>query len=384
MPTVLEKLGSRVRLAVIGGGEGAFIGETHRMASRLDDAYELVAAAVSSNSDKALWPQRALDVAPDRCYADWRELIRQESSRPDGAEVIAVMTPNDSHADICITALHAGFHVICDKPLGTTLEQAQAVAQAVDETGRLLCLTHCYSSYPLVRQAREMVKTGLIGEVLQVQLLFTQGHMTQPGEPRKSWKQDPQRSGASLILIDIGTHAHHLGAYVTGLTVDQVCADVGAVVPGRQVDDYASALLKFNNGAKGTFWVTQAAAGCEHGLSFRVHGTLAGLEWQQENPNVLHYRPIKGYAQTITRRLDQVSDAARASTRLAIGHPEAYIEAFANLYTDFAFAVRAYQQQTPCPPEHAQYPTAQDGVDGLRFVHAAIASSQQGQWVSLV
>src|SRR5215469_5596849 len=338
---VIETIGRRLRLAVVGGGPGSVIGEVHRVAARLDGHYDIVAAALSSSPERGRRAGIAIGVADDRAYPSAQALIEDEAKRADRADVIAVMTPNDSHYDICSLALDAGFHVICDKPLTTDVTSAVDLARKVKEAGAEFCLTHCYTGYPMVRQARAMVRSGAIGTIRQLHLQYVQGYLASEDVP-PGWRLDPARIGGSMILIDIGTHAHHLGAYVTGLDLESLCADVGHVVPGRKVDDYVSMLLRYSNGARGSMWVTNAASGAEHGLCFRIFGETGGLEWHQEEPNRLVHRKRVGFDEILTRRKDSlVVDAARRATRTEIGHPEGFLQAFANLYSDFARAVFA-------------------------------------------
>ena len=377
---VIEALGRRLRLAVIGGGPGSVIGEVHRTAARLDGYYEIVASALSSNPERSRQAGRAIGVPEDRAYPSARSLIGGEAGRADRADIIAVMTPNDSHHEICMAALDAGFHIICDKPLTTDLTTAANLARKVKATGAEFCLTHCYTGYPMVRQARAMVRSGVIGTIRQIHLQYVQGYLAFEEVP-PGWRLDPARVGASMILIDIGTHAHHLGAYVTELDLTSLCADVGHVVPSRTVDDYGSLLLRYSNGARGSMWVTNAAAGAEHGLSFRIFGETGGLEWNQEEPNRLVHRQRDRFEEIVTRRKDRlVSESVRRVTRLEIGHPEGYLEAFANLYSDFAKVVAAKVcHKSPDEIDRA-FPTVEDGVKGLAFVEAAVRSSASGHW----
>jgi predicted dehydrogenase len=290
------------------------------------------------------------------------------------------MTPNDSHYEICSAALDAGFHVLCDKPLTTDLATAVSLARKVKATGAEFCLTHCYTGYPMVRQARDMVRSGVIGPIRQIHLQYVQAWFTFD-DVASGWRLDPARIGASAILIDIGTHAHHLGGYVSGLDLTSLCADVGHVVPGRNVDDYGSLLLRYTNGARGSMWVTNAAAGAEHGLSFRIFGETGGLEWHQEVPNRLVHRRRDGFEEIVTRRKDQlVTDSARAVTRVEIGHPEGYLEAFANLYSDLARAIVARLRGKALSEAERAFPTVDDGVNGLAFVEAAVRSGSSGHW----
>ena len=377
---MIETIGRRLRLAVIGGGPESVIGEVHRIAARLDGFYDIVAATLSSDPERARRAGIAIGVPEDRAYPSAQALIEGEAKRADRADVIAVMTPNDSHYEICSRALDAGFHVVCDKPLTTDLTSAVSLARKVKAAGAEFCLTHCYTGYPMVRQARAMVRAGAIGPIRQLHLQYVQGYLASEDVP-PGWRLDPVRIGGSMILIDIGTHAHHLGAYVTGLDLESLCADVGHVVPGRQVDDYASLLLRYSNGARGSMWVTNAASGAEHGLSFRIFGETGGLEWHQEEPNRLVHRKREGFEETVTRRKDsRVTDAARQVTRVEIGHPEGYLEAFANLYSDFARAVVARMQHEPPGQIDRPFPTVEDGVKGLAFVEAAVQSSALRTW----
>jgi len=290
--TVFQLLGRRLRLAVIGGGPGSFIGAMHRQAARLDDRYELVAAALSSDPERSKAGGQSIGVPADRCYADGAALIEAEASRPDGAEVVAIMTPNDSHFRFSMLALEHGMDVICDKPMTNTLEEAEALHAKVLSSGRVFCLTHNYTGYPMVRQAKAMVIEGLLGDIRLVQVEYVQGGRAKGGPGRKAWKEDPARGGPSLVMSDIGTHAHNLLRFITGLEVAEVAADVGTIVPDRITHDYAGAMLRMSNGARGSFWVTQAAAGVENGLRIRVSGSLGSVEWHQEHPQVLHFKPL--------------------------------------------------------------------------------------------
>src|SRR6201994_4243938 len=377
---IIEVIGRRLRLGIVGGGPGSVIGDVHRAGARLDGYYDIVAAALSSDPERSRRAGRAIGVSEERAYPSWRELVESEAKRKDRIDVIAVMTPNDSHYDICCAALDAGFHIICDKPLTTDLASAISLAKKVKNSGLEFCLTHSYTAYPMVRQARAMIRNGAIGAIRQLNLQYVQGYLASEDVP-PGWRLDPARVGGSMILIDIGTHAHHLGAYVTGLDLESLCADVGHVVPGREVDDYVSALLRYSNGARGSMWVTNAASGAEHGLCFRIFGETGGLEWYQEEPNRLVHRKRDGFEEIITRRPDPlVSEAARQVTRIGIGHPEGYLEAFANLYSDFARAVVARMQQKPRDQIDRPFPTAENGVKGLPFVEAAVESSASRSW----
>jgi len=382
--TVFKLLGRRLRLAVIGGGPGSFIGAMHRQAARLDDRYELVACALSSDPERAHSAGLAIGMASERCYPSGQTLIEAEAQRVDGAEVVAIMTPNDSHFGFAMLALGQGMDVICDKPMTNTLEEAQALYQRVQDTGLVFCLTHNYTGYPMVRQARAMVTEGQLGQIRLVQVEYVQGGRAKAGPGRRAWKEDPLRGGPSLVMGDIGTHAHNLLRFMTGLEVDQVAADIGCIVPDRVTHDYAGAMLRLSNGARGSFWVTQAAAGVENGLRIRISGSLGSLEWQQEHPQVLQFKPLDAPAQVRTPNGPGTLPLAARASRIVAGHPEGFHEAFANIYTDAADTIAARRSgQTP-DPLSLHFPNASDGLQGIRFVTAALASSNnQGAWTHL-
>jgi predicted dehydrogenase len=357
----------------------------HRQASRLDDRYELVAAALSSDPDKAVTSGMALGLPRERSYRDGMTLLRVEAARDDGAEVIAIMTPNDSHFSYSMEALALGFDVICDKPMTNTLDEAVALHQRVQETGLVFCLTHNYTGYPLTRQARAMVQAGQLGEIRLVQVEYVQGGRAASGPVNKAWKEDPQRGGPSLVMGDIGTHAHNLLRFITGLEVAEVAAEVGHSVPDRAVDDYACAMLRLNNGARGSFWVTQAAAGVENGLRVRISGSNGSLEWQQEHPQVLHFKPLGAPMQIRTPNGPGTLPLAARASRIVAGHPEGFHEAFANLYTDAADTIAARRVGVNPDSQSLHFPNSADGLAGIRFVHAVIASSQRnGVWTSVL
>ena len=376
--TVFQLLGRRLRLAVIGGGPGSFIGAMHRQAARLDDRYELVAAALSSDPERSKVGGQSIGVPADRCYADGSALIEAEAQRADGAEVVAIMTPNDSHFRFSMLALEHGMDVICDKPMTNTLQEAEALHAKVQSSGRVFCLTHNYTGYPMVRQAKAMVMDGLLGDIRLVQVEYVQGGRAKGGPGRKAWKEDPARGGPSLVMGDIGTHAHNLLRFITGLEVAEVAADVGTIVPDRITHDYAGAMLRMSNGARGSFWVTQAAAGVENGLRIRVSGSLGSVEWHQEHPQVLQFKPLDAPAQRLTPRGPGALPLALRGTRVAAGHPEGFPEAFANLYSDAAEAIAARRAGQRPDPLALHFPNAHDGWMGMRFVDAVIRSAQAG------
>ena len=381
---VFSLLGRRLRLAVIGGGPGSFIGAMHRLAAAMDNRYELVAAALSSNPEKSLSSGRELGLAPERVYASGLELITHENKHPDGADVVAIMTPNDSHFELASAALEHGFDVICDKPMTNTVAEAERLHAAVEASGRFFCLTHNYTGYPMVRQARAMVEAGQLGSIRLVQAEYVQGGKARENDPdpTQSWRFDPARGGPSLVMGDIGTHAHNLLRFITGLEVAEVAADIGSIVPNRKVHDFGGAMLRLNNGARGMFWVTQAAAGVENGLRIRVSGSLGTLEWEQEVPQRLSFKPLDGPAQVRTPNGPGTLPLAARSSRIVKGHPEGFPEAFANLYSDAAEAIASRLAGETPDPIVLHFPNSLDGLRGVRFVDAVIRSSAaNGAWV---
>lgn len=381
MNEILRDFGRRLRLGVVGGSHG-FIGPVHRTAARLDDAFEIVAGVLSSDAARGRAAATAIGLAADRAYADVPAMLAAEAARADGIDVVAVMTPNADHFASAMAALDAGLDVICDKPLTTTLDDALGLVAKVRETGLFFCTTYNYSAYPMVRQARAMVAAGEIGEIRQIHLTYVQGHnatLVEASNP--AWRFDPAVAGPSLVLGDIGTHAHHLGAYVSGLELERVLADVGPSLPGRTADDYAAVLLRWSNGARGSMWVTNAAAGGEHGLSFRIFGDKGGLEWHQEQPNDLLHRRLGGWEQRLSRRLHgAMHPLAERSARVEVGHPEGYQEAFANLYLESARAIVARRTGRAVDPALPRPPTVLEGARGVRFIEACLDSRRIGGW----
>jgi predicted dehydrogenase len=381
---VISMLGRRLRLGVVGGGPGSFIGAMHRQAARLDDRYEIVTGILSSDPEKSNQAGRELGWNSDRLYSSVMEMLDVESSRKDGLDAVAIMTPNDSHYEYSVAALERGFDVICDKPMTNTLEEAEALHQKVQETGLVFCLTHNYTGYPMVRQARAMVQEGQLGTIRLVQVEYVQGGKADESKPMPdvmTWKYDPVRGGPSRVMGDIGTHAHNLTRFITGLEVDEVAAEVGTIVPERLIHDYAGALLRFDNGARGSFWVTQAAAGVENGLRIRVSGTKGTLEWMQEFPQALTFKPLKGPSENRTPNGPGTLPLSARSTRLVAGHPEGFPDAFANIYSDAAEAIAARRAGKQADPLALHFPNSWDGLLGVRFVDSVIKSSlASGRW----
>ncbi len=384
---VISMLGRRLRLGVIGGGPGSFIGAMHRQAARLDDRYTVVAGVLSSNPERGRKAGREIGLGEDRIYDHALDLIKAEAERDDGVDVIAIMTPNDSHFEYAMAALEAGFDIICDKPMTNTVAEAEALYQKVQALGLVFCLTHNYTGYPMVRQAKAMVDAGQVGTIRLVQVEYVQGGKADENDPDPSgdvpWRYDPERGGPSLVMGDIGTHAHNLVRFITGLEVAEVAAEVGSIVPNRVVHDYAGALLRFDNGARGNFWVTQAAAGVENCLRLRVSGTKGSLEWMQEFPQALTFKPLGAPSQSRTPNGPGTLPLAGRACRIVAGHPEGFHEGFANIYTDAAEAIAARRTGADANPLALHFPNAWDGLLGVRFVNKVIESSNaNGVWVS--
>ena len=376
----------RIRLGMVGGGQGAFIGGVHRMAARLDDRYELVAGALSSEPERALASAAELRLAPERSYIDYREMAAREAARDDGIDLVAVVTPNHLHAPIARAFLDAGIDVVCDKPLTTTLAEALELVARVRRSGRLFALTHNYSGYPMVRQARAMVRSGEIGTIHKVLVEYPQDWLTTglefTGQKQAAWRVDPEQAGAGGSLGDLGSHAEHLGRFISGLTLKAVSADLHTFVDGRRLDDNAHVLLRYTNGARGMLWCSQVAPGNENALRVRVYGSKAGLDFRQEQPNHLVFTPLGQSPRLITRAGHGSGDAARHATRTPSGHPEGYIEGFAQLYRDVAEQIHARWQGRAPDPQACSVPGVEDGALGMKFIEAVVASSRaDGRWV---
>ncbi|MGN6551578.1 MAG: Gfo/Idh/MocA family protein [Pararhizobium sp.] len=386
-PSSETGVGRRIRLGMVGGGQGAFIGAVHRIAARIDDRFELVAGALSSDPDRARASARELGIAADRAYASYDEMAKAEAGRTDGIEAVSIVTPNHMHAPVARVFLNAGIHVICDKPMTTTVSEAEALVDAVQQSGKLFVLTHNYTGYPMIRQARAMVRDGALGEIRLVQAEYPQDWLTEKveetGSKQAEWRTDPERSGAGGAIGDIGTHAYNLACFVTGLKLKALCAELTTFVEGRRLDDDVQILMRFEGGAKGMLWASQVAPGNENGLKLRVYGTKGGLEWTQADPNYLWVTSFGEPKRLITRGgAGAGADAARV-TRVPPGHPEGYLEGFANIYREAADAIIAARKGDPAPGG-VLYPTVEDGLDGMRFIAAAVRSSKAGGvWTEL-
>lgn len=378
---------SRIRLGMIGGGQGAFIGGVHRIASRIDDHFELVAGALSSDPDRARASGAELGLAEDRNYGSYLDMAKREGRLKNGVEAVSIVTPNNMHYPVAREFLKRGIHVICDKPLTSSLADAKKLAALVEKTGAIFVLTHNYTGYPMIRQARQMIANGELGDIRVVQAEYPQDWLSQDlestGQKQASWRTDPAQAGAGGSTGDIGTHAYNLACFMTGLDVAELSADLSAFVSGRQLDDNANVMLRFSNGARGMLWASQVAPGNENALSIRVYGSKAGLEWSQEDPNYLWFTPLGEPKRLITRAgAGSGEDAGRVS-RVPPGHPEGYLEGFANIYTEAARAIRAAQNPNVADADTV-YPTVQDGVKGVAFVDACVRSSRRNSaWTRL-
>ncbi|ABC92397.1 probable oxidoreductase protein [Rhizobium etli CFN 42] len=382
----------RIRLGMVGGGAGAFIGAVHRIAARIDDQYDLIAGALSSTPEKAVQSGRDLGLDPSRTYSSYREMAIREAKLKNGIEAVAIVTPNHVHYDAAKEFLKRGIHVICDKPLTSNLADAKKLKKVADESGALFVLTHNYTGYPMVRQAREMVANGELGDIRVVQAEYPQDWLTeaveQTGQKQAAWRTDPAQSGVGGSTGDIGTHAYNLASFITGLELDSLAADLDSFVPGRRLDDNAHVMLRFKakgseKPAKGMLWCSQVAPGHENGLMVRVYGSKGGLEWTQKDPNYLWYTPFGEPKRLITRGGASAGAAAGRVTRVPSGHPEGYLEAFATIYTEAAHAINA-RKKGKAVDKAVVYPTVDDGVKGVAFVEACVASSKKnGAWVKL-
>lgn len=380
----------KLRYAMVGGGRDAFIGAVHRRAAALDGEIELVAGALSSRADKARASGQDLGLADARNHGSWEALLADEVRRPETERIdfVSIVTPNHVHFPVARAFAEAGIHVVCDKPLVHTSEQAQELAAVVARSGVVFAVTYNYTGYPMVREARAMVRTGAIGEVRKVIVEYNQGwlatRLEDSGQKQADWRTDPARSGIAGAIGDIGSHAENLVATVTGLQLESLCADLTTFVAGRRLDDDGNLLLRFTNGARGVLIASQIEVGCENDLRLRVFGSSGTLEWHQEEPNTLLHSPIDGPRRMLTRGSAWLSDAARRATRLPTGHPEAFIEAFANVYLGVAEQIRAKQTGTTPAPGAADYPTLADGARGVRFIEKTVESASSAhKWTRM-
>ena len=382
-----EQFSGRIRLGMVGGGQGAFIGAVHRIAARLDDMYQLVAGALSADPDRARASGLELGLEEDRCYGSYEEMARREARLKNGIEAVAIVTPNHMHYPVAKAFLQRGIHVICDKPLTANLKEARKLAELVEKSGKVFALTHNYTGYPMVRHARDMVARGELGEIRLVNAAYVQDWLTTrletTGHKQAEWRTDPARSGAGGSVGDIGTHAYNLACFVSGLDAESLAADLTSFVEGRKLDDNAHIMLRYGNGARGIIWASQVAPGNENRLTLQVYGTKGGLEWSQEDPNYLWFTPFGGEKRKLTRGGAGSGPEAARVTRVPPGHPEGYLEGFANIYAEAARAILAARSGGVAEAA-VHFPTVADGVKGVAFVEACVrSSSRNAAWVSL-
>jgi predicted dehydrogenase len=378
----------KIRLGMVGGGQGAFIGAVHRLAARMDDQYEFVAGALSSDAARSKASGEELGLAADRIYTDFREMAKAEAKRKDGIEAVSIVTPNHMHFPAAKAFIEAGIHVICDKPLSLNLKEALALEKLLAKSKNVIfALTHNYSGYPMIRHARAMVAAGELGEIRVVQGEYPQDWLTtdleKSGQKQAAWRTDPAKTGAGGCVGDIGTHTYQLGCFVSGLKLDELSADLTTFVKGRRVDDNVHVMLRYKGGAKGMIWASQVAPGHENGLKIRVYGTKGGLEWVQADPNYLWYTPFGEPKRLITRGGAGSNAAAARVTRVPPGHPEGYLEGFANIYTEVARAIKARRSGKKVDKD-VQFPGIEDGVAGMAFIEACVKSSaKNGKWTKV-
>jgi predicted dehydrogenase len=378
----------KLRYGMVGGGQNAFIGAVHRMAANLDGQIELVAGAFSSDAGNSQATGEQLSLDPARVYPSYVEMARREAARPAGERIdfVSIVTPNFLHAPVALTFLKHGFHVVCDKPMTLNLKEAKTLREAVRKSGKVFALTHNYTGYPMVKEAREIVRSGQLGKILKVIAEYPQGWLLDrlevTGHKQAAWRSDPRKTGASCCVGDIGTHAENLGRYITGLEIDSLCADFTTFIPGRKLEDDANLLLRYRGGAKGVLHCSQISCGEENNLNIRVYGTKGALAWQQEHPNELKFTPKGEPARILRRGNGYLSDAAKKFTRLPFGHPEAFIEAFANIYLEAVAAIRASLEGRRGTFD---FPTADDGVVGMAFIETAVKSAKSNsKWTKFV
>ena len=369
----------KIRLGIVGGGIGAFVGSIHRIAARLDDRYELLAGALSSEPKRAADSAAELGIDPRRSYASFEEMAKKEGKLKHGIEAVAIVTPNHLHCVVAKAFLEAGIHVICDKPLSSSLEDAEQIEKIVEGSGLIFAITYNYSGYPMVRHAREMVAAGKLGNIRIIQVEYAQDwlatNIEAEGQKQAAWRTDPARAGTGGSIGDIGTHAFHLAEFISGLEAKSLLADLDTFVAGRSLDDNANILLHYSNGAKGMLWSSQVASGQENALRIRLFGDKGGLEWDQEDPNYLQYRPLQETRQILTRGGSGVGEMAARATRIPAGHPEGFLEGFANLYQDIADMIEASRTGKSLT---TLVPDVTDGVKGVRFVEKAVSSNAAG------
>ncbi|MFH5833588.1 Gfo/Idh/MocA family protein [Halalkalibaculum sp. DA384] len=379
-------LDRKLKYGMVGGGPGAFIGEVHRMAAALDGRIELVAGAFSSSAEKSKQKGRELNLDPSRVYGSYEEMAEKESQLPEGERIdfVSIVTPNFLHHPVAKTFIEAGFHVVCDKPMTKTVEEAEELCRLVDEHDTVFALTHNYTGYPMVKEARQLVKDGKLGEIRKIVVEYPQGWLAQPVDNKQAnWRTDPKKAGVSSAVGDIGSHAENLVEYITGLQIESLIADINTFVEGRELEDDANVLVHYKGGARGILYCSQVSVGEENSLRIRAYGTDAAIEWKQEDPNYLHLLHPGGPEETYKRGNEYLSDVAQHNTRIPPGHPEGFIEAFANIYLNFANTLEARLSVEEPGEFDLDFPTVQDGARGVDFIHKVIESGKKGEWVDV-
>ncbi len=380
-------LNRKVRYGMVGGGPGAFIGGVHRKAAALDGKIELVAGAFSSSAEKSKQQGEELFLDPSRVYGSYKEMAEVESKLPLGARIdfVSIVTPNNTHFAIAKTFIEAGFHVLCDKPMTMTVEESEELCRLVKKHDAVFALTHNYTGYPMVKQAKQLIADGKLGTIRKIVVEYPQGWLATfleaEGAKQAVWRTDPKQAGVSSAIGDIGSHAENLARYITGLEMDRVCADLTTFVPGRLLEDDANMLVQYKGGAKGVLYCSQVSVGEENNLQIRIYGTEASMEWHQEHPNYLHVRYPDGPEEVFKRGNDYLTDVAKHNSRLPSGHPEAFIEAFANIYANAARTIAARIAGDEPGEFDMDFPTVQDGAVGVHFIHTAVKSGKEGGWV---
>lgn len=375
----------KLRMGMIGGGKDAFIGAIHRIAANMDGLVELVCGSLSINKDIAIDSGRSLFLPEDRIYTTYEEMLEKESQRPESERMdfVTIVTPNFAHFAPAIMALEKGFHVVVEKPITLTLEEALQLKDKLDQTGRLLCLTHTYTGYPMVKQAKELIRQGTLGKIKKIFVEYRQGWLSKllerEGNQGAAWRTDPKKGGKSAVMGDIGTHAFNLAEYISGLQVTNVCADLNTMVEGRQLDDDGSVLLQFNNGARGVLAATQVAAGEENNLSIKIYGENGGLEWHQQEPNTLLLKWHDKPAEVLRAGSGYLTEIARHNSRTPGGHPEGYLEAFGNIYRNFALTVSAKINNTTVDKNIIEFPSVTEGIRGMAFIDSVVKSNQSSE-----
>jgi len=385
----MKKLNRKIRMGMVGGGQGAFIGAVHRMAAAIDGQIELVCGAFSSDPAKSRASGAALYLPPDRCYGSYTEMFEKESALPLGERMdfVSIVTPNVLHYPVARLALEHGFHVVCDKPMTFDVREAVQLVRLVTRSGLLFALTHNYTGYPMVKEARARIAAGHLGKIRKVVAEYPQGWLAnaieKSGQKQADWRTDPKKAGSSCCMGDIGTHAENLVEYITGLSVGEVYAELTAFVPGRVLDDDGSVLLRFQNGARGILYASQISVGEENALRIRIYGEKGGLEWSQEEPNSLIMKWPDRPREVVRAGTGNLSAAASAAGRLPAGHPEGFLEAFANIYRNFTTALRGVLEGKKITQNRFDYPTVHDGLRGMQFIEAVVASSKKSKWIKL-